>query len=135
MLLLSLAELEGACDTYIRSGQELYCLRGKYCSIGKAAQCRQKVCSSKRPPKLEPGSVRANEVFENLACRVAPETQRTGQGRSVREKSVRANDPIQIKKIKGAFSLNNSLVGTPRPPDQLIRSTVTYVIFCAFLRN
>ena len=84
---------------------------------GKAAQCRQKVCSSKRPPKLEPRSVRPNEVFENLACRIAPEKQRTGQGRSVREKSVRANDPIQIKKIKGAFSLNNRLLGTPRPPD------------------
>ena len=40
---------------------------------GKAAQCRQKVCSSKRPPKLEPRSVRANEVFENLACRISPE--------------------------------------------------------------
>ena len=39
---------------------------------GKAAQCRQKVCSSKRPPKLEPRSVRANEVFENLACRISP---------------------------------------------------------------
>ena len=32
-----------------------------------------KVCSSKRPPKLEPRSVRTNEVFENLACRVSPE--------------------------------------------------------------
>ena len=40
---------------------------------GKDAQCRQKVCSSKRPPKLEPRSVRANEVFENLACRISPE--------------------------------------------------------------
>ena len=30
------------------------------------AKCRQKVCSSKRLPKLEPGSVRQNEVFENL---------------------------------------------------------------------
>ena len=40
---------------------------------GKAAQCRQKVCSSKRPPKLEPRSVRPNEVFENLVCRISPE--------------------------------------------------------------
>ena len=31
------------------------------------------VCSSKRPPKLEPRSVRPNEVFENLACRSSPE--------------------------------------------------------------
>ena len=86
---------------------------------GKAAQCRQKVCSSKRPPKLklEPRSVRANEVFENPACRISPESQRTGQGRSVREKSVRANDPMQKNKMKGAFSLNNPLVGTARPPE------------------
>ena len=41
--------------------------------LGKAAQCRQKVCSSKRPPKLDPRSVRPNEVFENLACRISPE--------------------------------------------------------------
>ena len=32
-------------------------------------------------------------------------------------KSVRANGPIQIKKMKGAFSLNNPLVGTARPPE------------------
>ena len=32
-----------------------------------------------------------------------PEQQRIGQGRSVREKSVRANDPIKMKKMKGAF--------------------------------
>ena len=40
---------------------------------GKAAQCRQKVCSSKRPPELKPRSVRPNEVFENIACRISPE--------------------------------------------------------------
>ena len=70
---------------------------------GKAAKCRQKVCSSKRPPKLEPRSVRPNEVFENLASRICPEKQRIGQGRSVREKSVRANDPIKMKKLRGHF--------------------------------
>ena len=33
------------------------------------------------------------------------------------EKSVRANDPIKMKEMKGAFSLNNLLLGTVRPPD------------------
>ena len=37
----------------------------------KAAECRQKVCSSKRPPKLERRSVRPNEVFETFAYRIA----------------------------------------------------------------
>ena len=37
---------------------------------GRAAKYRQKVCSSKRPSKLEPRSVRPNDVFENLACRI-----------------------------------------------------------------
>ena len=41
-----------------------------------------------------------------------------GQGRSVREKSVRANAPIKKKKMKGAFSLNNLLVGTVWPPEK-----------------
>ena len=63
---------------------------------------------------MEPRSVRPNEVFENLASRICPEKQRIGQGRSVREKSVRANDPIKMKKIKGAFSLNNLFVGTAK---------------------
>ena len=75
-----------------------------------------KVCSSKRPPKLEPRSVRPKEVFENLACRLCHEEQGIGQGRSVREKGVRANDPIKMNEMKGAFSLNNLLVGTVRPP-------------------
>ena len=35
----------------------------------------------------------------------------------VREKSVRANGPIKQNKMKGAFSLNNLLVGTVRPPE------------------
>ena len=35
-------------------------------AAGKAAKCRQKLCSSKRPPKFEPRSVRPNEVFENV---------------------------------------------------------------------
>ena len=86
-------------------------------TLGKAAKCRQKVCSSKRPPKLEPRSVRPNEVFENLTSRICPEKQRIGSGGSVREKSVRANDPIRMTKIKGAFSLNNLFVGTVRPPE------------------
>ena len=34
-----------------------------------------------------------------------------------REKSVRANGPIKMKEMKGAFSLNNLLVGTVRPPE------------------
>ena len=34
--------------------------------VGKAAECQAKVCSSKRPPKSEPRSVRPNEVLENL---------------------------------------------------------------------
>ena len=90
-------------------------------TVRKAAKCRQKVCSSKRPPKLEPRSVRPNEVFENLASRICPEKQRIGQGRSVREKSVRANDPIKMKKIKGAFSLNTLFVGTVRPPELFLK--------------
>ena len=40
-----------------------------------------------------------------------------GQGRSVREKSVRANGPKKMKKMKGAFSLNDLFVGTVRPPE------------------
>ena len=67
---------------------------------------------------MEPRNVRPNEVFENLASRICPEKQRIGQGRSVREKSVRANDTIKMKKIKGAFSLNNLFVGTVRPPEK-----------------
>ena len=67
---------------------------------------------------MKPRSVRPNEVFENLACRICPEYQRIGQGRSVREKSVRANDPIKMKEIKGAFSLNSLFVGTVQPPDK-----------------
>ena len=43
-------------------------------------------------------------------CRNCPEIQRTGQDRSVREKSVRANDPLKTNKIKEALS--NLLVGT-----------------------
>ena len=66
---------------------------------------------------MEPRSVRPNEVFENLACRICPEEQRIGQGRSVREKGVRANDPIKTKEMKGAFSLNNLLASTVRPPE------------------
>ena len=44
------------------------------------------------------------EVFDQtrcsrtFACRICPEYQRTGQGRSVQEKIVRANDPIKMKK-------------------------------------
>ena len=37
----------------------------------------------------------------------------------IRGKSVRANGPIKMKKMKGAFFLNNLLVGTVRPPDQV----------------
>ena len=33
---------------------------------GKASKCRQKVCSSKRPPRLEARSVRSNDVLEYL---------------------------------------------------------------------
>ena len=56
-------------------------------------------------------------VPESLQVEFALKKQRIGQGRSVREKRVRANDPIKMKKIKGAFSLNNLFVGTVRPPD------------------
>ena len=45
----------------------------KTCTSGRATKRRQKFCSRKRPPKLEPRSVRPNEVFENLACRICPE--------------------------------------------------------------
>ena len=45
----------------------------QFWTVGRAAKCRQKVCSSKRPPKLEPKSVRPKEVFENLACRICHE--------------------------------------------------------------
>ena len=37
---------------------------------------------------------------------------------SVREKSVQANGSIKTNKMKGAFSLNNLLPGTVRPPEQ-----------------
>ena len=40
--------------------------------------------------------------------------------RSFQEKSVRANDPIKWKKIKGAFSLHNLLVGIVLPPWSLV---------------
>ena len=33
------------------------------------------------------------------------------------KKGVRTNGPIKMKKMKGAFSLNNLLVGTVWPPD------------------
>ena len=41
-------------------------LRHKLALVGRPQKCQQKVCSSKWPPKLEPRSVRQNEVFENL---------------------------------------------------------------------
>ena len=62
-------------------------------------------------------------MFEQTSCsrtlsgKICTEYQRICQGRSVREKSFRANGPIQKKKIKGAFSSNSLLVGTVRPPD------------------
>ena len=52
------------------------------------------------------------------------------------EKSVRANDPIQIKKMKGAFSLNNPLVGSVRPPEGISFLAVFFLrgfpFFCVF---
>ena len=63
------------------------------------------------------------EVFEQtrrlrtLECRICPDCQGIGRDRSVREKCVRANNPIKTNKMKGAFSLNNILLGTVWPPD------------------
>ena len=54
-----------------------------------------------------------------FACRICSESLSIGQGRSVREKSVRANGPIKMKRMKGAFSLNNRLVGAVRPPESV----------------
>ena len=40
--------------------------------FGKAVECQAIVCSSKRPPKSEPRSVRPHEVFEDLEFRLEP---------------------------------------------------------------
>ena len=56
-------------------------------------------CSTKR-------SVRGS-----LHVEFALNSRRFCQGRSVREKSVRGNDPIKMKKMNGAFSLNNLFLG------------------------
>ena len=59
------------------------------------------------------------EVFDQTRCsrilrvEVALNNRELVKG----EKSVRANDNIKMKEMKGAFSLNKLLVGTVRPPD------------------
>ena len=85
--------------------------------FGDFDPCRGRTLSQQEAPKMGTQKCSTNEVFENLACRICPEQQRIGQGRSVQEKSLRANDPIKTKKMKGALSLNNLLVGTVRPPE------------------
>ena len=49
-------------------------------------------------PKIGTGVFHQTRCSRTFACRICPEQQRAGQGRSVREKSVRANSPIKIKK-------------------------------------
>ena len=65
---------------------------------GRTAKCRQKVCSSKRPAELEPRSVRPNEVFENLACRISLNNRESVKAEVFEKRVFRANDPIQNKK-------------------------------------
>ena len=65
--------------------------------------------------------MKCSRTFE---CGICPEWQRMGQDRSFRAKSVRANDPIKPNKMKGAFSLNNLLPGTVRPPEGFSSGTL-----------
>ena len=75
--------------------------------MGRPHSADKKFVRARGPQNWNP------KVFDQTRC------SRILYGRSVREKSVRANDPIQIKKMKGAVSLNNPLVGTVRPPDEM----------------
>ena len=70
---------------------------------GKAAQCRQKVCSSKRPPKLEPRSVRPNEVFENLACRFFLNNRELVKAEVFEKRVFEQTTPFKLRNEGGIF--------------------------------
>ena len=87
--------------------------------LGRPQSADKKFVRARGPRNWNPEAFDQTRCSRIFASRICPEKQRNGQGRSVREKSVRANDPIKMKKIKGAFSLNNPFVGTVRPPDSV----------------
>ena len=72
-------------------------------NIGKAAQCQQKVCSSKRPPKLEPRSVRPNEVFENLACRIPLNNRELVKAEVFEKRVFKQTTPFKLRNEGGIF--------------------------------
>ena len=85
--------------------------------MGRPQSADQKFVRARGPQNWNPEVFDQTRCSRTFDCRIWPEWQRIGRAGSVREKSVRANDPTKMKKIKGAFSLNNLLVGTARPPD------------------
>ena len=88
--------------------------------MGRPQSADKKFVRARGPQNWNPESVRPNEVYVREPLHVlgvALNNRELLKAEGVRVKSVRAKGPIKMKKMKGAFSLNNLLVGTVRPPD------------------
>ena len=85
--------------------------------MGGPQSTNQKLVRARGPQNRNPAAFDQTRCLRTFASGICPEWQIMGQDRSVRQKSVRANDPIRTNKMKGAFSLNSLLLGTVRPPE------------------
>ena len=81
----------------------------------------QKSVRARGPQNWNPEAFDQTRCSRTFECRICLEWQRIGRDGSVREKNVRANDPIKTNRMKGTFSLNHLLLGTVRPPELCIR--------------
>ena len=88
---------------------------GKAANLAQSA--KKKSVRARGPQNCKPDMFDQTRCLRTFECRICPESQRIGQDRCVREKSVRANGPTKTNKVKGTFSLNNLVVGTVRPPE------------------
>ena len=64
------------------------------CTNGTAAKCRQRFVRARGPQNWNPEVFDQTRCSRTFACRNCAEQQRIGQGRSVREKAVRAHGPL-----------------------------------------
>ena len=91
-------------------------------SCGKAAKCRQKVCSSTRPPKIgTQKSSTKRDVREPLHVEIALNNRELVKAEVFEKRVFKQTAPLKWRKWRGHFSLNNHLVGTVRPPDYTLQ--------------
>ena len=86
-------------------------------SVGRPQSADKMFVRARGPQNWNP------EVFDQTRCSRTLQVELALNNRELvkaevfDKKSVRANGPIEMKRMKGAFSLNCDVIGTLRPPD------------------